>query len=200
MAQKKIYPTVKRSGIAFLIAFVRDVLGSFYRCERILIHRIFHMLVADVRVYLSGVKLLVAENVLKNAHVNVSALIHKGSGGVAQLVDREALCLKPCALKVLIDHPLNRFHADALVKTAEEESLCRNCLILVAFADLQIIVQGRLAGAVKIDYALLVAFSEYAERAKISVDVGQIYADQLRNTHSAVEKKGNYRIVADPRV
>ena len=54
--------------------------------QRILIHSLSHTVAADVGVYLRGVELLVSENVLKHADVDLTRLIHQGRGGVTELV------------------------------------------------------------------------------------------------------------------
>ena len=59
--------------------------------KRVLIHSVLHISVRDVRVDLRGVELFMAENVLQNADVDVSRLIHQRRGGVTELVHRIVL-------------------------------------------------------------------------------------------------------------
>ena len=56
--------------------------------QRILLHGILHVLVADMGIDLRGVQLLVSEDVLEHADIHLAALVHQCRCGVAELVNR----------------------------------------------------------------------------------------------------------------
>ncbi len=113
-------------------------------------------------VNLRGVKLLVTENIFKNAHVNVSALIHKCCGGMAKLMNGEVLCLKSCEVEIFINHPLNSFDAYSLIKSAQKEGFCLHVFIFWTQTDFEIIVKHRSACLVEIDNPFFVTLTENA--------------------------------------
>ena len=77
--------------------------------KRICTHCGFHLTVADVSVYLRGVKLLVTENIFKNTDIDLTALVHKCCGGVAELVHGKMTVFKTRKLQIFAYHPLNCF-------------------------------------------------------------------------------------------
>ena len=99
--------------IAFSIAFPTLVLVALDRGERIHLDGARHAFVADVRIDLRGVELLVTENVLEHTNVNLARLIHQSCGGVAELMNGKSAVVKSCHVKIFIDHPLYGLIADA---------------------------------------------------------------------------------------
>ena len=111
MTQKHT-PEGRASGVCSLF------LGSPLCCEGILLHGALDVRIADVRIDLRGVELLVTQDLLQHAHVYLPGLIHQRGGGVAELMYRVSLGAKSRGAQILVDHGLHGLDADALFQAA----------------------------------------------------------------------------------
>ena len=75
--------------------------------KRIVVDSFLYVSVNEMRIYLCGVKLFVTEYVLEHSNINLSALIHKRCGGVAELVDGHTARAETCTHKIFSNHPLH---------------------------------------------------------------------------------------------
>ena len=176
----------------FILSFFkrREIIfrKALLRRKGIVLHSLLHTAIADVGIDLRGVELLVTEYILEHSHVDLARLVHKSSRGVSELVHRIVLGFKSRKLEILIDQPLYRLDADALLTVAKEE--CLSLGLCVFFSKSLGIVIGKclLAGRIEIYYSLLIAFTRNGKRAQIAVNVVEVDTDKLGDSHSAVEE------------
>ena len=88
-------------------------------------------------------------------------------------------------------------HADAHVQAAEKQRLVGHGAVYVARADFQMIGKRRAAGVVEVNHAFFTSFTRDPQGTQIVVKIGQVDSAQFGNTHSAVEKQGQNRIVTN---
>ena len=162
---------------------------SFFVCQRVMGHCFFHIGVTDMGVDLRGVELLVTEDLLEHAYVDVARLIHQGCGGMTELVHRVVLCLEPCQPEVFVNHCLHGFDAHALIEAAEKECAVVHVRIFCTLALGNVFQKRGLTSLVEINDALLASLTRDAQGTELGVDVREIDADQLGEPHAAVEKQ-----------
>ena len=158
--------------------------------QRIGLGSIFQILIHHMRIDHGGIKVFVAQNFFQGTNIH-AVLIHQRCRRMPEFMYRAVLLRKTCGAKILFDQSFYRLHIDALTELADKQGIFVTGFRRDPMGEIGL--NRAETGLIEINHTLFVALAQHAEA--IIGNILQIDANQLGNTHTAVQEEGNDAII-----